>query len=157
MLDYGDLLQRAERAKDLLIECSLQLSRAARLTFGLAFLSPGHWYARKARRLYSDATLELERVRSFVRDLPEPDVPSATAMLGEELAWWLNLRPAGASRLAIPVSARWEWNVLSPFDSPSLTFEQRMQTARLEVDNLLDAVATLSAKLRLHVLARATT
>jgi hypothetical protein len=101
--DYRDLLQRTERAKDLLIECALLLGRAARLTFGLPFISPGHWYARKARRLFVDVMGELDDAVRHRR--------------------------------------------------PSITFEQRMLTTKLEIENLLEAVAALSAKLRARVLA----
>ena len=154
--DYKDLLQRTERAKDRLIECSLLLSRAARWTFGLDFVSPGHWFARKARRQWQSAKDELDEVRRyFEKELPQAEVPSAWSMLGEELAWWIGLRPVESTRAGIQVSEKWKWPLASPFDidDPSITFEQRMLTTRLEIDHLLDAVATLSAKLRAHVLA----
>jgi hypothetical protein len=48
----------------------------------------------------------------------------------------------------LSIGARWEWRPLSPFDDPSLTFENRMETTRLEVNNLLEAVGDLLARLR---------
>lgn len=156
MPDYKDLLQRTERAKDILIECELQLGRAARWTFGIDFVSPGHWFARKARRSFEQVMVELDVVkRTFVNELPEVEVPSAQAVLGEELAWWIGMRPVESTRAGVQLTSKWKWPVTSPFDidDPSFTFEQRMLTTKLEVQNLLDAVAALSAKLRTRVLA----
>lgn len=156
MPDYKDLLQRTERAKDLLIECAFLLGRAARLTFGLPFISPGHWYARKARRHFVNVMSELDEVRRhFANELPPAEAPSAWAILGEELGWWIGLRPIESTRMGIRIDDKWKWPITSPFDidDPSITFEQRMLTTKLEIENLLDAVAALSAKLRARVLA----
>lgn len=156
MPDYKDLLQRTERAKDLLIECALLLGRAARMTFGLGFISPGHFYARKARRHFANVMSELDEVkRYFASELPEAEVLSGWGVLGEELAWWIGMRPVESTRTGIPLSDKWKWPLTSPFDidDPTITFEQRMLTTKLEVENLLDAVASLSAKLRARVLA----
>jgi hypothetical protein len=156
MIDYSDLTTRAERAKDLLLECSVALSRAARWSmpgpfFGLP-IGPGHWFARKARKLYTAAMVDLQYVRDQIAfKVPDVEVPTLLAVLGEEVAWWIGLRPKFGSTAGPPsisATARWEWRPLSPFDDPSLTFENRMETTRLEVNNLLEAVGALLARLR---------
>src|SRR5688572_27146790 len=51
MIDYADLMVRAERAKELLLECSVALARAARWSVRGMYelpIAPGHWFARKA-------------------------------------------------------------------------------------------------------------
>jgi hypothetical protein len=154
MIDYTDLMVRAERAKELLLECSVALARAARWSVRGMYelpIAPGHWFARKARKLFSAAMVELEHVREKVSvELPDVEVPTVFAVLGEELAWWLGLRPRFGSTVGdqVSIGARWEWRPLSPFDDPSLTFENRMETTRLEVNNLLEAVAALLSRLR---------
>lgn len=152
MPNYSDLMTRTQRAMGLFLDCSLALSKAARWSFRGPFfelpITPGHWFARRARALFASAMAELSHVRSQVTvDLPDVEVPRLTAVLGEELATWLGFRPRLGSTQDSTLAVRWEYAPFA-FQDTSLTFEQRMETSRVEVEELVDRTGELLARLR---------
>jgi hypothetical protein len=142
------LLPAVDRALQLLSRCSLKLALAARAAetdrFSFSplsiFYGPlKYWRWNEAKKLYAEAARVLTPVRKSV-SLPDAELAMPAIDILNDLFDFVDITP---SDLGAPKISRWRHMF-----GAELTVQNKFETARLEIDNLLSEVGLLHAKLR---------